>query len=877
MSWDEEAYLKEVIEPARRAGNTPPQDLYVRYGLPRNVSGQQAFDERITEVVAYWQTLKSKRAFQRLAETLIAKHAELDRSGRLSLQKFAELDADSHREQTAELSGLAKSEAERATHVGPDAVSRLRKALPGVVTDAEIRDALSKAGVKVVDQLPELPAKPHPKTDDLVFNANVLDLRLSPEAVFGSADLAGFRVLDGFRLRSGQPLTEEAIGAARRRADEWSRWSPAKTPTKDLLAILSTAARNPAELKYLLLSEISHRLRGFAEFTQRAIAGRARNLGLDAEEAGLIAAAMLTGNSAEATRQQAEEELAAGRLRSAQRMLASLPADDPLRQTVAERDAQVAGLSRDAAQELAAGRPEQAARLLQDAIALASDDPQLTERLAVVPPPPPRRAAARVDGDHVLVTWEVSPALAGHVQYRVMRSEGRAPASPAEGTAVVAQTDGHDVADAQAPPGAALFYSVFAARGGEAWSPPTATQSVIFAPEVTGVSVDTSETSVVLSWRVHPGTENVLAVRAEGRPPQNPDDGIAVAASLAGLTDSGLRTGTEYFYRISAAYRTPGGQRRSSAGIVISAVPAPAPDAVAHLDVHSSDDGRAGLLAVWSPPRYGQVRLVLTDKPPKWPVGARLTAQELAGLRQVSGVPRRGPDGQDLLELNLPPGRHHLIALTTAGSAVIVGDSAEIGLAEPISELAALRLGQAVRLSWIWPDDATDVEVLWPGGEHRCSRRVYEDEGGVTINVGPAEMSIEVRAIHAHPDGVLTAPGVRTAVPGRGVTLNYRILRVSRMHPRQRMVEVVTEQPTRLPPLVVVRTTGPYAPEEPSQGEAVARIEAQPITPGQPVRVTVELPKGPAWLACFVDPGASGERARGVLLYPPPAEEMRIR
>jgi hypothetical protein len=100
---------------------------------------------------------------------------------------------------------------------------------------------------------------------------------------------------------------------------------------------------------------------------------------------------------------------------------------------------------------------------------------------------------------------------------------------------------------------------------------------------------------------------------------------------------------------------------------------------------------------------------------------------------------------------------------------------------------------------------------------------------------------------------------------------------VSRIHPRQRVVEVAAELPTTLPPLVVVRATGPYAPDDPADGEAVAHIETQSITPGQPVRVTVEVPKGPAWLACFVDPGSPGADTGSVLLYPPPAEEMRIR
>ena len=76
---------------------------------------------------------------------------------------------------------------------------------------------------------------------------------------------------------------------------------------------------------------------------------------------------------------------------------------------------------------------------------------------------------------------------------------------------------------------------------------------------------------------------------------------------------------------------------------------------------------------------------------------------------------------------------------------------------------------------------------------------------------------------------------------------------------------------------MLVRTTGPYAPDDPAGGETVGRIEPQPIAPGQPVTITVDLPKGPAWLACFVDPDAPDADARAVLLFPPPTGEMRIR
>ena len=253
----------------------------------------------------------------------------------------------------------------------------------------------------------------------------------------------------------------------------------------------------------LLLSEITERLRHFADngFVQRAVAVQARDLGLDEDEAGLVAAAMLTRSTVADVRQQVEEELAAGWLRSAQRLVAALAADDQLRQYRRGAGCGGRGLARQADQELAAGRSEQAARLLFEAVTMAGDDAGLAALLAALPPPPraaPRRGSA---GTRSWSAREASPALAGRVQYRVMRSDGRTPASVAEGTTVVTQTEQHHIADTGAPLGVALFYSVFAARGGDSWSDPAATKPVVFTPEVTEVSVDTGETSIACSAR----------------------------------------------------------------------------------------------------------------------------------------------------------------------------------------------------------------------------------------------------------------------------------------------------------------------------------------------------------------------------------------
>ena len=883
MTWNRERYLAEVLEPARKAGNVPPPDLYARYGLAAGLSDQAAFARQVADVVAFWRELKNRRMYARLADTLIAAHAELEKAGRLTARSFAERHGDSRREQLDRLTRLAEAEAGAATHVGPGTLARLRGALGGAVSDAEVTVALRKAGVRIVGEFPVLPTVPHPKQADLARHLAQLGLWPSAMVVFGDTVRKGFRVLGGFRLADGRALDDEAIAAARNGVDAMPYTDPAKTPSENVLAILRTAARKPGELDALLLSEVVERLRPLARsgFVQRAIADQARESGLDMEEAGLIAAALTTADTVAALHQQVEDELTAGRLRGAQRLVAGLPVGEPLRERVAALEAEVAALTRRADRELAQGRGEQAAVLLAEAAGIARDDAELPERIGAVPPPAPGEAAARMDGDHMLITWTASPAMAGRVQYRVMRGQGRAPASPAEGTAVVTRTERTDVTDVEAPPGAQLCYSVFATRGGDTWSRPATAPPAMFAPEVTDVSFAAADTSVAASWRSHPSADSVLVVRREDDPPRGRDDGVAVEASLTGLTDTGLRTGTEYHYRIVACYRTPDGQRRYSAGVVARAVPEPTPRAVTDLDVSGPGDGGPGdggplIVASWTPPPYGQVRLVRTDKPMPWPAGARLTPEDLAGLREIPGVPRRGTDGRDVLELRLPPGRHHILALTAGRNASVVGSAAEVRLVEPVRGLTADRMHDQVRLGWIWPDGATDALISWPGGERQCARRVYDDEGGAVITVGAAEVTVEVRAVYPQRDGRLTAPGTQVGVPARGVAVSYRIRRASRWHSRQRTIELTTEQATRLPGLVVVRSTGRYVPDDPSEGETVARVGPQDIAPGQTAAFPVEVARGPAWLACFVDPDTPEADAGGVLLFPPPAEEMRI-
>jgi hypothetical protein len=880
VTWDRDRYRREVLEPARRSGNEPPPDLYARYGLDPGAADPAAVTSQIAEVRAYWRELDQRAGpYRPLARALLTADAELTRNGPFTPEKLAAENERIRQDQQRRLAQRAELEARSATHAGPATVKRMSETIR--VTEAEAAAALRQAGVRVVAALPRLPPGPHPKQAALAGNVRQLGRRLSTEVVFGDAVRGGFRILDRFRLIDGQALDDAALGKARDRTAATAHADPARAPTEEILAILGAAARRPGDLDALLLSEVVEPLRRQASLgsPQVAIAQDARGLGLDENEAGLLASALVEGEAPgrrEALRRQAADALDAGRLRAAQRLARELPADDSLTGRIAAADARVAALTREADEELARGRREQAAVRLADALGMATDDPHLADRLIALPPPPPQRVRASPNGQQVVVTWESSPLLAGRLCFQVTRGQGSGPAAPTAGIPVGAPTAGTRAVDEAAPTGTELRYSVFACYAvladqiADACSPPAVTDPVLLLTDVTGVRLAAQATSVSGSWQLPPRAQAVIVRRGAGTPPHGAHDGTPVRASLTGFTDTGLRTGTEYFYRIMVSYLMSDGRRHHSAGIVVPARPAPEPEPVTDLRV-AAGDGPSSVAASWTPPPYGEVRLLAGDAPPRWRPGDRATAHDLAGLRVLHVVPRRH-EGRDRVELPLPSGRHYLTPLTVAEDRVVAGNVAVAELAEPVRSLAADRMHDCARLAWEWPRGATDALVRWAGAEQRCSKRVYEDEGGVTVTIGPAETLIEVHPLYPHSDGPLTGAAASVLVPARGIAVRYRVRRGGTFRRRRLRVEFSPERETRLPAILVVRGDGRHVPDEPAAGETLLRIEPQAVTPERPLRVTVDVRGGPGWLACFTDPAGPD-----ILLFPPPEETLRLR
>ncbi|MFD6097043.1 hypothetical protein ACFVWN_27495 [Nocardiopsis flavescens] len=643
MPWDvreRRRYEDEVLAAARTGG--PPADLFVRYGMgadrERRLSADpEAFAAHVAAVCTYWRGLQARRrTLRRVLVDLVAAHERLDREGALTHGHFSRVRAETAARALAEWSDIADG-------LSTSLVDRWAlRAMAGSVgmPEGEAERLLRERGVRVVEQLPELPVQPPVRTfRSLRDNLRTRGAVFSPEVVFGAGRLAGgFTVVDGFRLVDGGVLDDAALDGAVARV-QVEPLTEGKAAAENVLGVLRSCATR-AERDAVVLWEVAEELRARpAEVGEAALARPWARRGLAEAEAALLAAAVRRRPAGSDRVARAEREvrdlLADDQLRQAQAAAADLPADHGAAAQVRERAVRVEELSARAEEELREGRDEEAARALAAACALAADDDGLRARLGEVPPLPPREVRARVEGRGAVVVWRPSPSLVGRIGYRVLRRVGRGARE-----ALAGEVSGTEFIDPGLPVGTEVRYAVAAVREGRGTSEPGVTDPVLLAPEVGDLSVHAGEEEVTAAWRVPPEAVRVEVVRGEGAPPRG-GDGVRVATDGMGFRDRGVRPDVEYYYRVRAVYLTSGGSARGSEGLVRRVVPGPPPPPVEDLLV--VPDGEGGFTASWTPPARGRVSLRTAAARPPWPPGTRVPPAEVAA--HGAPVPAVSPPG----------------------------------------------------------------------------------------------------------------------------------------------------------------------------------------------------------------------------------------
>lgn len=897
--FDKDVYRRDVLDPARSRGNTPPADLLARYALPSSRPAGK-IGEQLDEVVAYWRTLRQqKRTYAKLIDALLIEHSKLGR--RVKEITWDYLDEETRRrkrEVTDRLTRTVDDLAGTTPVISRAAFDRLVADAGGVCSEAQVRKLLADRGVRLVERLWELPdAAPGPYRT-ISGALKRLGLRLSVDAVVG-ADVVrrGFRLRDGFRLITAPPgarpgpVTADMVNDVITRIAGRTR-DEGKAETDSVLSTLAETAREPERLDALLLWEVMEALRPGLEMDMSAkgLAGLAADLGLVREEAEELALAMRTHGARPAgVAGKIEEALQDGRLREAERLLPGLPEDTApeLRVQVEQQARQVDEWLAEATREQAAGHTETAAELLDRARRTAADDEAIGGRLHALPPPPPAEVRVGARDGRVTVSWTPGPVRVGPVRYRVVRAVGTSPRASTDGTRV-GETDANELVDSGPPAAEELRYGVLAARAEGIWSAPAVGPPVTLLPEVEEPSVVAAEREVTVTWRLPAGAAGAEVTRLA-------DDGAerrVTEVDRGGFVDDDVTAGLRYRYRVKVRYERADGRPVLSPGILLTALPEGRPRAVPDLSVDLLGGSGPPVARIgWTAPESGRVMIRTADGPPPWPPGTLLAASDVERYgREVPGAVTPVADGRMTLRAPVRGGaRGHFVAITVGAGKALVGPSAKLVVVDPVRDLQARRAGDIVRLSWIWPDDVRDAEVLWapvsPTGsalDHpgepddwtaatlvECTRRGYEDDG-FRLDVGPGPVVVGVRTV-VRDGGTLRSRAVVTGVPGRPADVRYRFRRGRWPRSPYAVLELTADRPCRLPPLIVVRSRGQVIILRPDQGEVIHEVPARDLDPAVPFSLRIPLPPGPAEfrLACFVAPDAAGDGA-AVTLVPDP-------
>jgi hypothetical protein len=863
VTFDEE-YRREVLEPARSAGDQPPEDLRVRYALADPLSGP-GVEARVKQVRQCWRRARGQLKYRRLIDRLEAEHRELaplfTAAGRGDLRALEERLAG----------GRERGERRRAqARAGlTDAAGFLRMVTPaeveaiartGGVARADLEALAAAEGVTVREPDPLPSAAPYAAYRKVRESLGVLGKRHLADFLFGTRIAGPIRVLDGFAapaapgapgasaLRGGVlRLDADAVAAA---GDEWARRSR-DTSTTHAGTVLA-ALRSGADLAELVRYDIVDRLR--ERFRQRAserallryatedlgvhaddarrlvfavvretgpgggLAGRLRSL-LDAGE--VYAAAELADGSgvpAAAGGEPSEEEVLAAEARH--RLDTALR----LRETAAaERD------------------PDRAWRLLADALRLVRDLPGARDHQRRLPPRPVPALRADVDGGTVRLSWEASPSTAGEVGYRLVRRTGRPPRGAGDGEAVTGERD------ERPPVNVPLYYGAVAVRG-DAAAPPAVAGPVVVRPEPAEVELLSGDGQVTGRWRCPAQAARVVVVR----------DGTPVEAGRDGFRER-VPNGRTHHYLISAVYLDAAGREVATPGVRASVTPSAPPVPVYELDA-APDPADPSLLRVrFAPPAHGTVELVLSAGPPPWPRSALVPVAEVRReTRRLAGAPAAGG-------LAVRPGAGGwVLAVTVAEGTAAIGAYHRYVNLPPPRRLVAERRGDHVHVGFDWPPDVAEVDLVYrigrgprrspdPDAERHATitRAAYDTQGGVRLPV-PEDEPVELAVAAAGTVGGarVTGPPVTAEVEARTV-VRYDLERSGPPWRRSLTLRLTCARPLRVARLSLVLRRGRVMPHRAGDGETLGTWEQVPV-PGE-LSVAVPDASGPYWLRCFAD------------------------
>ncbi len=904
--FDPRVYEDQVLKPLRRRLPHLPDDLLTRYAVDVTMDSA-ALRERTDSVVRLWNKAAMKAGPTGLVcQQLLREHEELKRSGSADLtspQWWQAWEQAHHQQLGPEIADLVALLRGSHGELGVITQNQLRAAAAAHPTlgDAEIDQASTTAGLRIVEPV-ELPTAAGMRGRLESLNTKLLAAGVDsiPRLLF--PDLSTFGLLGGFTVAPLPADRDAALSqqVAEERGQDLDKApdSPATRAKREAVGILVSEAKGGADLTALALFHLLQEVRD-----RRADGAQTRTLfnlltrsGLRCADAGRIVVSVLAESGGRRDPLAAVTDLLGeGKLVAAQQLATTVggPQGDTAREAVQRQREQVESLRRAAAEDLRAGRDEQAGARLREALRLACDLPGLAEEIATVPATPVVGVTANADGGGVRIAWRPAPDHGDATTFRVVRGPGREPVDADDGHEIPVGS-GHSTADDEPPVGRRLHYAVFARtvfsstvssntvssstvlantvspQAGQWSRPACATAEVI--PPVTDVVIQCGSNVVAGRWRVHPDVAAVEVRRTagvsggEGEP-------VAVERNRA-FRDETAVDGVQYFYTLVACYPRPGGggALRSAPVVVRGATRLEALPVAALTATPAAGAGLAVRLS-WRQRPGSEIVIRRSPQPCPWEYGQAVALAELADYGvELDGTLTTKGESMTLVA-PVPPGRSYYVPFTLGTHDAVRGQDAVVDLTDPVRRVRAQRFGDDVRITWLWPDEVSTADVQWAGGRRRITLRQYRDEGGCQLRGVPGMSRVEVGGVILGESGESRSPLTSVEVEERPPRLTYQLRR--RGHRLAGGVTCVVTlsgaEPVPGVTLIIVAAAGPAMPLSPDAGVELLR---QPVVidPAAPVVLEAPVPRlrKPYWLRCFLAAPAPA------LLVDPPVSQLKV-
>lgn len=880
---DPKAYEEAVVKPLkRRSAGALPDDLVTRYAVDLKMSDADVV-RRLAEIRSTWNkgalaqnkptSVKSVyKAFLRADETLQREHgADLGR-----IDWWRQYNASRKGSRASQIDELTQTLRTGFGDLGLVSKGQLKALLDAEFASLapdEVATALAAASVSEADPvgLPQTSGLPDVQYRELERGLLDADLSSVPELVHGP--LKSFTVLRSFTSdpphRGG--LTAQAVTDA---VDRENRRS-GNQAARQALNILSTAVRNKVDLRELALFHLLENVRSnhrsgvptVALLKRLTARGLARD---DARQAifsvlNESARAPVTGLAA------VKALLEEGRLVAAQQMLGTITGSDDATAARTLVDQQLARMRQNREAALAAlrrGDEDEARHQLRQAVALASDDAELTAELGRIPLPPPLQLTAHPDGLGVRLSWRRAVSHDEQTRYRVVRQDGRAPGDPGDGV-VVHDGPGSVALDGKAAAGRLVGYAVFAAGdGGDSWSRPAGT-TIEVLPPVHDVGLSVEDGVVTGRWQVHPDAFSVEVTRTGG---------AAVRTNgKTSFTDRFEGKG-EHAYTLVACYRrTDGGVARASA-VQVRASGRGSVAPITALRLAAVPGGTPKIAVTWRQPEPDtEVVLRRADAPCRWEFGAVVPVPDVMAYGTDITGSISGDGDWRTLTAAVPTGLFWYVPFTIGPNGALRGQDASLGIALPLTEVRHQRLGEEHVVSWVWPEAAGVAEVRWEcGGEKgktRLTRQQYQLAGGFRLRCGKGELRVRVRGVVAASGGECLSADTELVVPSAPPRLRYSVKLARRplLGGGTVRVRLNADEPVQRCTVLVVVASGAVMPRRPDDGVVVLR-SPQDVLPDAEIELSAELPKlrKPYWIRCFL------EEEGVALLVDPPTKQLKV-